>query len=95
MTNEIQTTSAEASFRAIAADRMVSAANMTLHELLDEYQRLSGIIAAERLPADPDEYGAKYSEAGKLAINVLAIVNGAARVRFGINFSTAAMHDDF
>jgi hypothetical protein len=95
MTNEIQTTSAEATFRAVAADRMVTAANISLHDLLDEFQRLAGIIASERLPVQPDEYGTRYTDAGKLAINELAIVNGSAKVRFGVQFMVCSLNDDF
>jgi len=89
MNAALTTTSAKDAFRAVAADRMVTAAGLTLHELVDEYARLQAIISAGTSSSDdPEDYGVKYSDAAKMAISEAAIINGAAKARFGIMFNS-------
>lgn len=87
MSNELQTTSPEEAFRAVAADRLRSAASMTLHELVDEFARLTAAIEAGKTPRAEGDYGAdKYSDEAKVAVEERKLVNGATRARFGFGF---------
>ena len=76
------TTPAEA-FRAKAADLLIEGAGMTLHELVDEFQRLTTVMD-ENVKAD-DTYR-RLNEVGELAKRERLIVLGSARSRFGITF---------
>lgn len=73
-------------FRSKAANLMVSAAQMTLHQLVDEFQRLADLIDQH---SSEDEHGyTTLTEIGQLAIREQRMVNGAARARFGISFES-------
>lgn len=88
VSNEIQTTSAASQFRSIAADRFKAVADMSLHELCDEFVRLTAIVEAGKTE-DAGEYGATtYTDEANVALRERNIVNGAARARFGIGFET-------
>lgn len=86
--NAVTTSSPAEVFRATSATSMVAAANMTLHQLVDEFVRLTSVIEANTIKAiDADEWsGRKLNDAGKLAMRERGIIDGAAKVRFGITF---------
>ncbi|UJW87925.1 hypothetical protein [Devosia sp. SL43] len=87
MSTAVQTTNPTETFRSIAADRLRSVADMSLHNLVDEFVRLTSAIEAGELPKADGEYGApKYSDAAKVAIEERKLVNGATRARFGFGF---------
>ena len=81
--NELQTTVPADRFRAVAADRLRSAADMTLHQLVDEFQRLTLMIEGNI------EGGAAYAKlnaVGELAARERSVIVGTAKARFGIAF---------
>lgn len=87
--NAVTTTSPAETFRATAATSLVTAAGMNLHELVDEYLRLTKVIEANTvkpLEGEDDWGGRKLNDAGKLAARERGIIDGAAKVRFGITF---------
>lgn len=88
MNDLIATNPAEA-FRAKAAEGLISAAGMTLHQLVDEYVRLTEVIEANVVKtADDEEWGARtLNDVGKLASRERGLIDGAAKVRFGISFA--------
>jgi hypothetical protein len=86
MGTEVQTTDFRDTFRGVAASRFHAAADMSLHELVDEFQRLSAVVAAN-LAKNEDGY-LQANDTGKVAQRERNIVLGAARARFGISFDT-------
>ena len=84
--NALTTTTPAEAFRAKAADLMISGAQMSLHQLVDEYQRLTGIMD-ENLREDDKGYE-RLNEVGELAKRERQIVLGSARSRFGITFDS-------
>lgn len=90
--NEITTTKPAEIFRAGAADLFKATADMSLHDLVDEYLRLTEIIEAGKVPVkDSDDWAPDdYTDEAKVALRNRNIVNGAARARFGIGFE---VHD--
>ncbi len=82
--NALTTTSPAEVFRSQAQDQMVSVANMTLHELVDEFVRLSEIVDRETT-FEADVYKMTVSDAGQLADRQRRMVNAATRSRFGIS----------
>lgn len=97
MSKEITTTTPSEQFREKAADLMKQAADMSLHELVDEFQSLSAFIADNSTPRSG--YGYDVNDAGKVAVRERQVINAAARARFGISFDTYdrpdADRDDF
>ena len=89
MTNELQTTDPIMAFRAIAADRLHVAADMSLHDLVDEFLRLTAVMEANAIVIDPDDIyrDTKLNDAGELASRERNIVTDAARARFGVSFA--------
>lgn len=86
MGTEVQTTDFRQAFRSVAASRFHSAADMSLHELVDEFQRLSGIVAANLIK---DEHGyTTTNDTGKVAARERNIILGAVRARFNLTFET-------
>ncbi|QIG72961.1 hypothetical protein EVB98_039 [Rhizobium phage RHph_N3_2] len=83
--NAITKTNPADAFRAKATGLMIECANMTLHQLVDEFQRLTDAIDANSEPAE-DGYGTKLNEAGEMAARERRLVSGTARARFGISF---------
>jgi hypothetical protein len=90
--NELATTKPAEVFRAGAADLFKATADMSLHELVDEYLRLTQTIEAGKVPAKSGEewLSDDYTDEAKVALRNRNIVNGAARARFGIGFD---VHD--
>jgi hypothetical protein len=72
--------------QAEAPERLHQVADATLHELVDEYVALTKVIA-DGTTSKADGYGNEFSDEAKVAIQNRGIVNGAARARFGIEFS--------
>jgi hypothetical protein len=87
--NAVATTNPAEAFRAVAADRFHSAADMTLHELVDEFQRLAKVIHDGTTEQDQDGlYSTTRTPEAEIAVREQQIINGAARARFAISFST-------
>lgn len=89
MANEIEKASAIDIYRGIVADRAKTAADMTLHQLVDEFQRLTEIIDKDRSFDDADRK--VYSVAGIVAIKERHVFSSMASARFGISL---AAYDD-
>lgn len=80
-----KTTPADA-FRSKASGLLVDAANMTLHQLVDEFQRLTAVMDENvESPEDASTY-ARLNDAGELASRERRVITAASRARFGINF---------
>jgi hypothetical protein len=75
----------EQQFRSQAAELMVDAANMTLHQLVDEFVRLSNVID-ENCTRTDDGYGVDFNDTAKLADRQRRIITTASRARFGVDF---------
>lgn len=86
MTALTTTTPAEA-FRAKAANLLTIAANMTLHELVDEFQSLTTVMDENMTKATDGNYQ-KLNEVGQLAKRERNIITGTAKARFGIFFDS-------
>ena len=88
MTTAIQTTKPAEAFRLVAADRLKAAADMTLYELVDEFQRLSVVVENSAIERAEDDYSEpRLTPEGELAQREIGIVNGAAKSRFGLYFT--------
>lgn len=85
--NDLTTTTPADAFRAKASNLMVETAGMTLHQLVDEFQRLTLLMDANSVKGE-DGYGPTLSEDGELAARERRIVVAASRARFGISFDT-------
>lgn len=86
--NAVATTPTPAQdFRSKAAGLLVQAADMSLHQLVDEFLRLSEVMEANQ--ADEDGlHRPKLNDIGELALRQRNLINGAARARFGLSFET-------
>lgn len=72
------------SFRGKATGLMNQASNMTLHELVDDFQRLSAVMEAN---ISEDEMGRMIAnDIAKMAGREQKMVNAAAAMRFGLTF---------
>lgn len=74
-------------FREAATNKLHDAANMTLHELVDEYVRLSDVIDADSYENSEHPY-VRYGATAQLAIRNRLVILAASKARFGIMFST-------
>jgi hypothetical protein len=81
--NELTKTTPAEQFRAKAAGLMFDTASMTLHQLVDEFVRLTDAMDANMVEG---EHRQELNEAGELAARERRLVNAAARCRFGISF---------
>lgn len=97
--NAVVTTTPADQFRAKASGLFVDVAKMTLHELVDEFQRLTQIMD-DNVTNEPGE-GKKFNEIAELASRERRLITGAGRARFGITFdafdrpSCSYGYDDF
>lgn len=82
--NAVVTTSPADQFRAKASGLFVEAAEMTLHQLVDEFQRLTKVMD-DNIINELGE-GRKFNETAELASRERRVVTSAARARFGISF---------
>jgi hypothetical protein len=82
---ELTTTSPAEQFRRKASGLLVDVAEMELHELVDEFQRLSNIL--DQNMVEGDDYP-KLNDVGELALREQRLVNGAIRARFGLSLET-------
>lgn len=87
MGTELETPDYRAKFQKVAAQRLHEAADMTLHELVDEFLRLSKLVAAN-LVRETSGYQINFNDTAKLALRERNIINGAARGRFGLSLET-------
>ena len=85
MTNITVAPKPELQFRQQASGLMTEASNLTLHQLVDEFVRLSNLIDANCVPRD-DGYGLAYNDAAKLADRQRKMITTASRARFGVDF---------
>ncbi len=85
--NALITTKPAEAFRAKASELMITTATMTLHQLVDEFQRLTDVIEKNSEP-DEEGFGFKLNDEAELAMRERRIVCGASRSRFGIDFSS-------
>lgn len=83
--NAVTTTTPADAFRVKASDLLVDAANMTLHQLVDEFMRLTDVMDKNCEPAKGASYPS-LNDQGELAARERRVVTAAARARFGINF---------
>ena len=86
MANAVVATSPADQFRAKAADGMINSAKMSLHELVDEFQRLTQIM--DDNTSQEEGRGKTFNEIAELADRDCRIVQGAARARFGITLES-------
>lgn len=83
--NALTTTNPSTAFRAKAADLMTTAARMSLHELLDEFMRLTSVM--EENTAEDEEGGyPRLNDTGQLAARERRMILAASRSRFGVSF---------
>lgn len=95
MATELTATKPADAFRDGASGLLHAVADMSLHDLVDEFQRLS--IAIEDGRIEGEDAGAyrpvRWSDAAQLAMKQRLLVNGAARARFGISFESYDRND--
>lgn len=84
--NAIAVSNAAQRAQAEASGRLHQVADATLHELVDEYVALTKVINDGTTPK-ADGYGSDFSDEARIAMQNRGLVNGAARARFGIEFS--------
>lgn len=83
----LSTTDFRQTFRDGAATLLHRVADMSLHELVDEYVRLTAVVKAGTLPPADGEFGsARLTDEANIAARERQVVNGAAKSRFGISF---------
>lgn len=80
--NELTTTNPADTFRAKASDRITSAAGMSLHDLVDEFQRLTGVMDANLV--ENDRGSVTLNDIGEVAKRERGVISGASRARFGL-----------
>lgn len=92
---ELSTASPAETFREGAADLLHAVADMSLHELVDDFLRLSKAIEAGRIESTTsgNYTPARWTAAALLAMKQRLLVNGAARARFGISFESYDRED--
>jgi len=83
MTNELTTTTPAETFRAKAAEAMILAANMSLHDLVDEFLRLTDVMDASVSKNEESGYF-ELSETGEIAVRDRKLIVSIARARFGL-----------
>lgn len=85
--NELTTTSPADQFRAKASALFIEASNMTLHQLVDEFQRLTTVMD-ENMTTDGAEGYPEFNlnEAGQLAARERKVIEASSKARFGIGF---------
>lgn len=81
--NELVTTSPAETFRGIAAKRLAAASEKTLHELVDEWMRLTEIMDAGVIDDNGDWH---LSDEAEVASRERGIIVGVSKARFGIEF---------
>lgn len=86
MTNALTTTSPADTFRASASGLLAKVSKLSLHELVDEFMRLTAFMDANSTPNEGG-YGITLSDEGQIAFRQREIVNGASKARFGISFN--------
>lgn len=83
---------AAAKFRKTAAPLLVASAEMTLHQLVDEFLRLTDLVSANRVSSEDEdlEWGGpgELTELGHIASRERQIVQGAVRARFGLSLDS-------
>jgi len=84
--NALTTTTPADQFRAKAANLLVLAAGMTLHQLLDEFQRLTTVMD-ENVNIGINGYP-ELNKIGELASRERNIILGASKSRFGVYFES-------
>lgn len=72
-------------FREKAGDLMIVAAQMTLHQLVDEFVRLCEVIEANSEDAPEGSYGKQLNDTAQIASRKQRIISAAVRARFGIS----------
>lgn len=82
MTSLTTTTPAE-QFRAKAQGLFIDVAKMSLHELVDEFQRLTTVM--DENVETTENNGKLFNETAGVALRERRLVQGAARARFGIS----------
>lgn len=90
--NAITTTSAAEEFRAKSAAVLSASATMSLHQLVDEFQRLTDIVDAGH--SEAEDGSVALSDAAKVAQRERSIIVGASKARFGISFETYDRRED-
>lgn len=90
--NDLTTTTPAEAFRAKAADMMIGTAKMTLHQLVDEFVRLTEVIEKNTIEGD-DGYHRSMTDEGELAYRDRRMVTAAARSRFGVTFDSYDRND--
>lgn len=73
-------------FRSNAASLMKSAADMTLHELVDEFLSLSETIEKAAVPND--DWRKRLTDEGQVALRDRKMINAALRARFGLSLES-------
>ena len=83
--SDLTTITPAETFRAKASGLMVEAANMTLHQLVDEFMRLSGVMDENCIHED-DSHASylRLNERGEVAERERKVIVAASRARFGI-----------
>lgn len=80
-------------FRAKASSLMTDAASMTLHQLVDEFVRLSEVVESNSKEVE-DSYRKELTDVGKVAFRERQVINAAARACFGVGFNTFDRDDN-
>lgn len=86
MTTDIATTNALDRYRTNFSANIKAAADMHIHDLLDNFQRLTKIIDAHETTYEK-HIGRTWDEEGQLAIRERNIYASVANARFGITFN--------
>ncbi|MGN6534094.1 MAG: hypothetical protein ACTHKQ_00010 [Mesorhizobium sp.] len=86
MRNALAHYSAIDTYRSIFSERVKTAADMSLHELVDEFARLTEVIKANT--TRDDDGTPTYTEAGHLAIKERQVFASVASARFGISLAS-------
>lgn len=84
--NDIVKSNPAETFRSVAADRLRSAADMSLHELVDEFSRLTEVINNGETERSTSTHTVQYTDEALVAFEERKLVNGATRARFGFGF---------
>ena len=88
MATDIQTTTPEAIFRDKAAAGFHAAADMTLHQLVDEYLRLTVLVETHTtVTTEGYDQARSIDDEGKVALRDRMVINSAVKARFGICFA--------
>lgn len=85
MSNEIATHNALQAYRGLVAETVKEAADMTIHELVDAFQRLTKDVEKGKTLREDDR--PLYNEAALLAIRLRNVYASMANARFGISIA--------